>query len=264
MYTFGGLIMTGQEGPLIKDKPWFKKWWIWLLIAIGVLFIAALVSPSSEEDAAQGDTTTTAGATDSTTTTVATDSTTTTGATESTTTTEATAILAEGSGRGDDVVELDIPAVAVMVELSHAGTSNFVVWSLDVGFDNVDLLVNTIGHYDGTRPMQWDSDDMITGLEISADGDWTYQIRPLLQEPQQSCPMNGSSDAVILLTDFDDTGGAADLTHDGDANFAVWAWGTSGTDLLVNEIGAYEGTVRVSAGLFAWDITANGNWTVDC
>ena len=66
------------------------------------------------------------------------------------------------------------------------------------------------------------------------------------------------------MFDFADDGGAATLSHDGDSNFAIWAWGVAGRDLLVNEIGAYDGTVLVESGLSIWDITADGNWTVTC
>ena len=74
----------------------------------------------------------------------------------------------------------------------------------------------------------------------------------------------GESDDVVLVFDFSDSGGAATLTHNGDSNFAVWAWGSTGRDLLVNEIGAYDGTVLVESGLVTWDVSADGDWTVIC
>jgi len=267
--------VTDQDQPTPAKKPWYKKWWIWALIALGVLIVAAAITPASQEDDAVSDATTTTTEISASSTTVPDDTTTSSEATSTTTqptsTTEAPTttttlppIFAEGSGQGDDVVELDIADIPVVIELTHAGNANFAVWSLDAAFENIDLLVNEIGTYDGTRPMQWDQDEVVKGLEISADGDWTYEIRPLLQEPEVSCLVEGSGDSVILLSNFADAGGPADLTHEGDGNFAIWAWGFDGVDLLVNEIGAYQGTVRVSSGLIAWDISANGNWTVDC
>jgi len=252
--------MTEQQLPAPAKKPWYKKWWVWLIIIVGVLIVVAALSPTPEEEAAPSSTTSTTQESETTTTTP--EETTTTRA--PTTTTTLPPILAEGSGRGDDVVNLELPSVPVVVELTHAGSSNFAVWSLDAAFENVDLLVNTIGDYDGIRPVQWEDDETVTGLEITADGNWTYEIRPLLQEPQQACLVEGTGDSVVLLTDFTSGGGAADLTHNGTSNFAIWAWGSSGADLLVNEIGGYEGTVRVSSGLFAWDITADGDWTINC
>ena len=35
-------------------------------------------------------------------------------------------------------------------------------------------------------------------------------------------------------------------------------------DLLVNEIGAYDGIVLVESGLVTWDVSADGDWTVTC
>lgn len=250
-------------------------------IVIGISFVLLLagvaLTPTEDDDSdvVAGDTNTTVVDVDSTTTT-APDETTTTVATTTTTqpptttttlppttTTTLPEVLAEGEGRGDDVVELDIPGVPVIIELTHAGRSNFAVWSLDAGFDSLDLLVNEIGSYEGTRPMQFLDDELVTGLEISADGDWSYVVKPLAQVDRRTCAFEGEGDDVVIVENFIDSGGAATLTNTGNSNFAIWAWGTD-RDLLVNDIGPYEGTVRVSSGLFIWDITATGGWTVDC
>jgi putative cell wall-binding protein len=173
-------------------------------------------------------------------------------------------VLAEGSGVGDDVETVALPNVPVVVEFSHGGSSNFAVWSLDSGFSNIDLLVNEIGPYTGTRPMQFDSGEPVSGLEIIADGTWSYQIRRLSDEPEQSCRVNGSGDSVIRLNEFKAGSGTATLTHDGSSNFYIWAWSTSDRDLLVNEIGPYTGTVLVTVGHNTWDIGADGAWSVSC
>ena len=52
------------------------------------------------------------------------------------------------------------------------------------------------------------------------------------------------------------------FTHQGDSNFSVLAWNEDGRDLLVNEIGEYNGTVRSPTGIVFYQITANGDWTV--
>jgi hypothetical protein len=174
-------------------------------------------------------------------------------------------VLAEGSGSGDDVVEIDIPNTAVIVTFTYSGSSNFVVWSLDEDFENVDLLVNTIGSYDGTRPMQFTGNDPVVGFDISASGDWTYLIAPLTEAEVYNCPIDGEGDDVVMVEDFTSSAGAADLTFDAATNFVIWAWGAEDRDLIVNDIGPYEGTVRVASGLFVWVITGNeGAWTIDC
>jgi hypothetical protein len=98
--------MTTEESPATTTKPWYKKWWIWALVALGVLIIAAALSSTSDEDpAAVSTTTSTAG---DTTTTTTTETTTTTAATTTTTetTTTTAAYLTFGDGTwivGDDV-----------------------------------------------------------------------------------------------------------------------------------------------------------------
>lgn len=270
--------MTASTPPTepTKSKPWYKRWWVWAIVGVVVVIaIAGSMSGSEEAGDAEAGTTTTIAAEETTTTaaeettTTAAEATTTTEA--PTTTTEATTttttlppVLAEGSGSGDDVVEIDIPNVPVIATFTHTGGSNFAVWSLDAAFENIDLLVNTIGAYDGTRPMQFDGEG-VSGFEISAGGAWTYVIAPLSETEQVECPTEGEGDDVVAVTNFMSGGGAADLTFDADANFAIWAWGAEGRDLIVNDIGPYEGTVRVQSGLFLWDITGNeGSWSIDC
>jgi hypothetical protein len=170
------------------EKPWYQKWWVWLIAGIIVVFIIALATadPADNEaaDAASttavaGETTTTEGAdpttSEATETTTSEGAETTTTAEPDTTTTQAPTttstlppILAEGSGTGDSVVEFDIPNTPVIITLTHNGSSNFAVWSLGTDFENIDLLVNDIAVYEGTRPMQFD-EEPVSGLEITAD-----------------------------------------------------------------------------------------------
>ncbi len=241
-------------------------------VVVGVSFVVLLVGgaliPVEEDVTDDGGaiaTTTTTTEDTTTTTTQATTPSTTTTTTVPTTTTTLPPILVEGSGHGDDVVEFSIDGIPVIVTFSHVGSANFVVWSLDADFENVDLLVNTIGGYDGTRPMQFLDDEQVAGFEISADGDWSFVISPLQEAQRVGCPFDGDGDDVVIVEDFVSGGGAATLSFDANTNFAIWAWGTDDRDLIVNDIGPYEGTVRVSSGLDIWDITGDGgSWTVDC
>jgi len=265
------------------EKPWYQKWWVWLIAGIIVVFIIALATADPADDeatdaasttAVAGDTTSTEGA--ETTTSEATETTTsegaetTTTAERDTTTTQAPTttstlppILAEGSGTGDSVVEFDIPNTPVIITLTHNGSSNFAVWSLGTDFENIDLLVNDIAVYEGTRPMQFD-EEPVSGLEITADGNWTYFVQPLYEAEAVACEFSGQGDDVVLVMDFTDSAGPATLVNTGDSNFAIWVWGQTDRDLIVNDVGPYEGTVVVESGLFIWDITATGGWTVDC
>jgi hypothetical protein len=157
------------------------------------------------------------------------------------------------SGSGDDIVDVDTYPMPMVVKFTHEGSANFAVHAYDDAGDR-DLLVNEIGAYTGTRPLNFMGDP--TEFEITASGPWTATITPLLEQPSLSDTTSGSGDQVLFI----DTGaGRLTLTHDGSSNFAVFAYSNT-RDLLVNEIGAYEGTVRLPDAV-ALEIVADGNWT---
>jgi len=241
------------------------------LVALVVL-VGVFGSNDNAEEAT--DTTTTSGSEETTTTeaettttvedtTTTTEPETTTTQAETTTTTGLPPVLAEGSGSGDDVVEFSIIDTAAAVTFTHDGSSTFSVWDLGEGYQQMDLLVNTIGPYTGTRPLQWR--EATVGFEIAADGDWSYLIVPMEVSRHEDCPFDGEGDDVIIVNDYKKGGSPADITFDGDTNFSIWTWGFAAPDLIVNELGPYEGTVLVADTMITWDITANGGaWTVDC
>ena len=177
-------------------------------------------------------------------------------------------MLAEGSGSGDDVVAIDIPNTAVIETFTHNGDGNFSVSRLD-SFENIDLLVNTIGGYEGARPVQFDAEydgEGVRGFEITADGDWSYLVAPLSEAEPVDCPLQGRGDDVVAVTNFVSSGGPANLAFDADTNFTIstWTWGLDWHDLIVNEIGPYNGVVMVGSGHSVWDNANGGNWTIDC
>jgi hypothetical protein len=51
------------------------------------------------------------------------------------------------------------------------------------------------------------------------------------------------------------------LSHRGSGNFAIWAYGESSRDLLVNEIGRYSGEVFLG-GATLLEIVADGSWSM--
>jgi len=160
-------------------------------------------------------------------------------------------------GRGDDII--DVPVVtgtAVVATFTHRGSSNFSVVSFDSSGGRIALLVNEIGEYNGTVPLNFSSPP--AELEISADGAWTVTISDVRDQPRYDGAASGSGDQVLLITV--DAGRLA-ATHDGRSNFAVLSWGDRRT-LMINEIGAYSGTVRLPDAI-ALEIKADGNWTLE-
>ena len=121
-----------------------------------------------------------------------------------------------------------------------------------------ELLINEIGNYDGyvlllgTSPF---------AFEITADGSWTYTIERL--DKISDTAFAGKGDYVTGLCSL--SSGAWEFTHDGQSNFVVRIYTTDGRDLLVNEIGSYNGKkmviIPVSSYAF-FEITADGNCTI--
>ena len=184
-----------------------------------------------------------------------------------TTTTTLPPVFAEGDGRGDDVVEVVIPSAAAVVTFTHDGSSNFIVRPFDSDFDTGQTLVNVIGRYEGTRPLQLFEGEEVAGFEIQANGNWTFLIENITSARNESCSptaVEGDGDDVVVINDFLGAGGPADITHGGDSNFIVHAYGGGDTSSLVNEIGSYEGTVLVTTDSFLWEFEADGVWSIGC
>lgn len=166
-------------------------------------------------------------------------------------------------GTGDSIVQIELPAGPDSIgiaTITHSGSSNFAVWSLDANLNQGDLLVNEIGAYSGTVPFSLSASEQITALEINADGPWAVTVRDVLtvREVPQGDTTSGQGDDVLL---YFGEATIADMTHTGDSNFAVWSYGDR-TDLLVNEIGSYTGQVRWPAGSALIQVSANGAWTI--
>ncbi|MFZ4893610.1 TM2 domain-containing protein [Plantibacter sp. Mn2098] len=164
------------------------------------------------------------------------------------------------TGTGDNLVTLPAGVKAGIVTASHDGERNFAISVLDASNESTgELLVNTIGAYAGSNVYGFNSFSEGTTLQVTADGNWSITIAPISSAP--SLAEAGAGDAVFLYA-----GPASKLTatHDGSRNFFVseetskaFSYG-----LLVNEIGAYSGTVPLSAGPSVVSIGADGNWTL--
>ncbi|MCA1789429.1 MAG: hypothetical protein LC667_06105 [Thioalkalivibrio sp.] len=164
----------------------------------------------------------------------------------------------ERQGEGDDFFAIELAEPAI-VELRHEGASNFAVFAYPAE-GRRDILVNEIGTYDGIRPLGW-MELPIVDIEIQADGFWTFTVLPRTEAPQPGAYIEGVGDMVLNFAEIE--GRALSLTHDGSSNFAVFAYPPEGRrDVLVNEIGAYSGRVRLVPGTSFVEIQADGRWTL--
>lgn len=172
------------------------------------------------------------------------------------------------SGSGDKYIDYAIPFDSpAVLEIRHKGDSNFSIVSYDGSGDYIDLLVNEIGDYRGRvlvyNELDRYQDERVRHLEISADGDWEIVAIPTSFLRTFTTSASGSGDDVIQVWTSADR---ITLSHDGTSNFIVIARGQfqygSTWDLLVNEIGAYAGQVRLESGTNLFSIQADGNWTI--
>lgn len=166
------------------------------------------------------------------------------------------------SGNGDDVVTIDEVGPAV-VDLTYSGGSNFIVTSYDSGGQQIDLLVNTIGSYNGRVELDFYDDENTAMLEIKASGPWTVIVTPLgeagLRVATSPGTFNGSGDDVILLSGDPMTGS---FINQGESNFVVWSISDS-RDLIVNEIAPYSGTAIIPNGTFILIVKAESEWSAE-
>lgn len=168
------------------------------------------------------------------------------------------------SGRGTKIVRYSIPNVPAIVVISAPNvTRNFIVESLDKSGDTVNLLVNEIGAYKGTVLLDAYDDEDSVALRVQATGPWKLTIKPLsdarVWDPSKR--LTGKGDDVIFIYPPASDFAVATIKHSGRSNFAVWAYGDD-ADLLVNEIGKYEGEVVIGESVGVLAITADGSWSV--
>jgi hypothetical protein len=166
------------------------------------------------------------------------------------------------SGTGDSVVPLPAGAQGGLVTATHTGSSNFALQVIDAAnAPTIDLLANTIGNYSGITAYGLNSalGEPGTNIQVTADGPWTIGITPLSSAP--ALPESGSGSAVFV---YDGDAATKTLTHDGASNFSVVQYNTGmmSMNLLVNEIGPYQGAVPFVSGPSIVTILADGNWAI--
>ena len=252
-----------------RKKPWYLRWWSIALAAVLVLSCFGVVLGSDDESESAADSGDETGQTSDSTGAEA-NADTDTGEAEAETEEESEPDYFTSafpvfdpvteSGSGDNVISL--PAQQGIITASHSGSSNFALTVLDEGNEMADLPVNTIGSYEGTTAygISGLSGESVS-LEVTADGAWEITIAPIADAPELGDPQEATGDGVFRYT-----GDAATwaVSHNGDSNFAIveLSEGTFGWDLLVNEIGAYEGTVPATAGPAVVTVNADGAWTI--
>jgi hypothetical protein len=166
------------------------------------------------------------------------------------------------TGKGDSVVKIAIPDGAGQIgaaTITYRGSDNFTVWSLDSNLAQQDLMVNTIGSYSGTVLFNNQLGADASSLQVTASGPWSITLKSIRALDRiTGASASGTGDNVLIYTG---RAAPATITSTGRDNFVVWEYGDD-SNLLVNEIGAYNGTVPFAAGPALIAINATGRWTI--
>lgn len=166
----------------------------------------------------------------------------------------------EQKGTGDKILrDVQTESTYSVAHITNKGKSNFVVWHYRAD-DTKNLLVNTIGNYDGYVLMTGAD---ASRLQINSKGDWSIVINPVEQIKDTSFSGYGDfvTGAFVAPTD------SWVISNEGDHNFIVWQYVLNGDkkDLLVNTIGMYSGeqisTVKRGTLCF-FEIKSDGPWSI--
>ncbi len=167
------------------------------------------------------------------------------------------------SGSSDKVAKFKKPnSTAAIAVVSYRGSDNFAMESLDASGSQTGLLVNTIGSYSGTVLFDVDSDSV--AFQVTASGAWKIVVKPLTAARAWSGTgtVTGKGDDVLLLGSATSGLTPATIKNSGGDNFVVQAYTSSSSDLLVNEIGAYNGEVPLPDGTLLISVESTGSWSI--
>ena len=82
------------------------------------------------------------------------------------------------SGTGQQATSpADFEKALYVFKLNHSGERNFAVWVMDPTGNKVELLVNTIGPFSGSKAVQIAAKGRYL-LDVTADGDWSITAGP--------------------------------------------------------------------------------------
>ena len=187
-------------------------------------------------------------------------------------------------GTGDDVSSAFALEQGIAIfTISHDGESNISIELLDESGNPVDLLVNEIGAYNGSKAIGVRENNILGAkpgdhiMNISADGNWEVGIvQPQPPDAAEVLPLDvaGTGDSVSPYFTLNAGLTTFTMSHDGSENFIIQLISADGelADFLANEIGAYEGKkalgvqpnniLGASPGIHILSITADGNWKV--
>lgn len=178
-------------------------------------------------------------------------------------------------GSGDDVVILETGYNLILTKIEAPNNKgNFVVVPYTTNGEKSTSIVNHIGGYN----TGWHITPDLSALEISSDSDWTVTVYEWSVQRMKIEDLvlfngeafSGTGDSVIVFAPRRGSEGFTDslvelkVSNTSKGNFVVrWIVFGSGVDLLVNDIGDYEGSVLIKDTGGVIIVSSEGAWTLD-
>lgn len=176
-------------------------------------------------------------------------------------------VLVEGTG--DDIVEID-PFVGLGIAHVTSSGSQIGVNAHSSEADIPDVLVSSEGEFDG-RVLVNELDPDVVELEVAADGPWTVELLPVSSATGwDGTETSGTGPEVLDAAEITDAGAvhATHTTEDSDQYFGVFgirgiaADESSQEDLVLNEVGEFEGTGDLAADVELVVVDTDASWTL--
>jgi len=166
-------------------------------------------------------------------------------------------------GSDGEVIDVDMDAIGGngVLHAVYNGSRNFIVKNFDENGYQLNLLVNTIGAYDGVVPLDFLDNETTTRIQVETTGEWTFDLIPLtsIRTIIPPATIQGTNDYVFGLLD-----NKADLAiidaNAGGRFFAVIAWGRYGRKSLIMTLDPYQGEIIIPDETFLIEVRATGPW----
>jgi hypothetical protein len=168
------------------------------------------------------------------------------------------------SGRGDSVFYPQKWIGPAVVHVGYDGAGPLTVWTQNDNAEREDLLVNSVGPYQGNSVIDLLGTQRILRFEVRTADAWTIEVLPLSAALHLSLPgaIQGVGDGVIVLEGAfpPDLLSVDAPTVTGD--FLVFAYGTQ-RDQVIGTVGPYSGTVSIRRDTTVLAVKAVGPWRLD-
>jgi hypothetical protein len=146
-----------------------------------------------------------------------------------------------------------------LLKATNDGSSNFIIYTLGPGLEELELLVNEIGPISGSYPVNFLEGNDFQYMRVEAEGNWSLGLSDITTaRPWDGSTTTGAGSDVLL---YQGGAGILEYANSGDSNFILYSYGDD-ADLLVNEIGPVTGQTTITAGALIVTVDAEGDWSL--